>query len=155
MPGRPCTWAGVRDSTGLLGLLGVSQGQWAPRPLWGLSGSVGSPALLGFSGSVGPPTLLGVSKGQSVPPTLLRVSKGQWAPPGHSWGLSGLVRALRLFTPKVILKFKEIQNTGQELSLYLDLSLLSKALPVSVINGIGQHHRQPLKTVCLPSAQPP
>ena len=103
---------------------------WAPRPSWGLSGSVGSPhPSRGLSGSVG------------SPPAIPRVS--------------GLVRALRLFTPKVILKFKEIQNTGQELSLYLDLSLLSKALPVSVINGIGQHHRQPLKTVCLPSAQPP
>ena len=116
---------------------------WAPRPSWGLTGSVSPPRpSWGLSGSVGSPhPSRGLSGSVGSPPAIP--------------GVSGLVRALRLFTPKVILKFKEIQNTGQELSLYLDLSLLSKSLPVSVINGIGQHHRQPLKTVCLPSAQPP
>ena len=113
MPGRSCTWAGVKDSTGLPGLLrvsqvsgpltlrAVSQGQWAPPP------------FLESQGQLGPLPFLGSHRVSRSPPPFSGSPRVSGLPPGHSWGLSGLVRALRLFTPKAILKFKEIQNTGQ------------------------------------------
>lgn len=153
MPGRPHTWAGVRDSTGPPSLLGVSQGQWAPA-LLGISRDQWSPhPSRGLSGSAGPPPFSG-SVRVSGTPALLEISRDQWAPAllGVSQGQLGSLSFHPQGDTQVLRDSEHRLRTESSSGPELSARISSR---VSVISWIGQHQGRPLKAVCLRSVHPP